>query len=337
MTLASAVEGHWVAVEGPEELLRGDGIAVCEELIALGEQIGDKEKVFAGHDNRLHCLWALCNRAAIDVEVAALGELADELRQPGHHWDAGTGRTMVALMEGRFDDAEHLIAETLALGERAQSWNAAVSHRLALFTLRRAQGRLAEIEDLMRRSVHEYPSLPRFPCALAHLYGELGRVQDTRATVDMLLARDLKNEHVDAEWLFTINMLAGPCAVLGDRDAAQRVYSMLLPYERLYAQAPVESVFGAVARSLGILATTMGRHDDAERHFEAAIETEQRMRARPWLAHAQHELANMLLVRGAVGDSGRALRLLEDAVRTYRELGMDAWTARIEALAAGVR
>ena len=337
VTLASAVEGHWIAVEGPEEHLRGDGIEVGEELIALGEQIGDKEKVFAGHHNRLNCLWALCDRAAIDVGVAALGELADELRQPGHHWDVGTCRTMVALMDGRFDDAERLIAETLALGERAESWNAAVSHRLALFALRRAQGRLAEIEDLMRRSVHEYPSLPRFPCALAHLYGELGRVQDTRATLDMLLARDLKNEHVDAEWLFTISMLAGPCAVLDDRDAAQRVYSMLLPYERLYAQAPVESVFGAVARSLGVLATTMGRDDDAERHFEVAIETEQRMRARPWLAHAQHEFAAMLLARGAAGDSERALRLLEDALATYRALGMDAWAAQVEALAAGAR
>jgi tetratricopeptide (TPR) repeat protein len=162
-------------------------------------------------------------------------------------------------------------------------------------------------------------------------------VQDTRTTLDMLLARDLKNEHVDAEWLFTISMLAGPCAVLDDRDAAQRVYSMLLPYERLYAQAPVESVFGAVARSLGVLATTMGRDDDAERHFEVAIETEQRMRARPWLAHAQHELAAMLLARGAAGDSERALALLEDALATYRELGMDAWAARVEALAAGAR
>jgi hypothetical protein len=81
----------------------------------------------------------------------------------------------------------------------------------------------------------------------------------------------------------------------------------------------------------------MGRDDDAERHFEVAIETEQRMRARPWLAHAQHELAAMLLARRAAGDSERALALLEDALATYRELGMDAWAAQVEALAAGAR
>ena len=335
VTLASAVEGHWIAVEGPDGHLRGDGIDVGEELIALGERIDDKEKVFAGHDHRLHCLWVLCDRAAIDVGVPALGELANELRQPGHHWNVGTNRTMVALMEGRFDDAEHLIAETLAVGERAERWNAAVSHRLALFVLRRAQGRLAEIEDLMRRSVHEYPSLPRFPCALTHLYSELGRARDTRAALDILLARDLEREHFDAEWLFTISTLAGPCGLLDDREAAQRVYSMLLPYESLYAQAPVEAVFGSVGRALGVLATTMRRYDDAERHFAGAIETERAMRARPWLAHAQHDLATMLLARGGDGDSEQARALLEEVATAYTELGMNPWAVRALAATRG--
>jgi tetratricopeptide (TPR) repeat protein len=244
---------------------------------------------------------------------------------------------MLALMEGRFEEAEQLVAETLAVGQRAESWNAAVSHRLELFVLRREQGRLAELEDTIRRSVHEYPSLPRFPCALTHLYGELGRERDARAALGLMVSRDLAREHLDAEWLFTISLLADPCARLGDREVAERLYSMLLPYESLYAQAPVEATFGAMARGLGVLATTLRRFDDAERHFDVAIEIEQRMRARPWLAHAQQDLAAMLLARGAAGDSERALAVLEDALATYRELGMDAWAARVEALAGGAR
>jgi DNA-binding SARP family transcriptional activator len=327
-TLAAAIEGCWIAIEGPEEHLRGDGIAVGDELISLGEQIGDKEKVFAGHDHRLHALWALSDRAAVDVHVEALGQLADELRQPSQYWDVGTTQAMVALIEGRFDDAEQLIADTFAIGQRAEQWSAAVSHRLALFTLRRAQGRLAEIEELIRRSVLEFPSLPRFPSALAHLYAELGRERDARATLHMLLERDLAQEHRDAEWLFTVSMLAKPCAVLGERAAAERLHSLLLPYERLYAHAPVESVFGAVAGSLGVLATTIGDYEAAERHFAVAIEIEDAMRAPPWRAHAQHDLATMLLARGDPGSTKRALRLLEEARTTYSELGMDAWAAR---------
>ena len=332
-TLAVVVEGRWIAVEGPEQHLRGEGVEVCGELIALGQQIGDKERIFAGYDHRLHCIWTLADRAGVDDSIEALGALAAELRQPAQRWAVGTSRTMLALMEGRLADAEELISETLAIGERTERWNAHVSHRLALFVLRRAQGRLAEIEEVMRRSVSEYPSLPRFPAALAHLYFELDREPEARTALDAMLSRDLEHAYLDAEWLFTISMLAAPCARLGDGDAAERLYSMLLPYERLYAQAPVESAFGAVARGLGVLATALDRFDDAERHFATAIETERAMRARPWLAHAQHDLAAMLLERGGADDADRARGLLEDARTTYRELGMDVWARRAEALA----
>jgi tetratricopeptide (TPR) repeat protein len=237
---------------------------------------------------------------------------------------------MLALMDGRFEEAEQLLADTLAVGDRAESWNAAVSHRLGLFVLRREQGRLAELEDTITRSVDEYPSLPRFRSTLAHLYGELGREQEARALLDVL-SRELAGQYLDAEWLFTMALLADPCARVGDSEAATRLYSMLLPYEPLYAQAPVEAAFGSVARALGVLATTLRRFDDAEAHFAAAIETEESMGARPWVAHAQHDLAAMLLARGARGDPERARALLDDALAAYAELGMSAWAARAEA------
>ena len=334
-TLAAVLEGRWIAVEGPEQHLRGEGVDVCGELIALGEQIGDKERTFAGYDHRLHCIWTLVDRAGVDTSIEALTALAAELRQPPQRWAVGTSRSMLALMEGRFGDAEELIAETLAMGERTERWNARVSHRLALFVLRREQGRLAEVEDLIRRSVHEYPSLPRFPAALVHLYGELHRERDARASLEELLSRDLERNYLDAEWLFTVSLLADPCVRLGDRDTAAALYSLLLPYRDLYAQAPVESVFGAVARPLGVLATALGRLDDAERHFDVAIDVERAMGARPWLAHAQHDLAAMLLARGEHGDDERARVLLDEAIATYAELGMDSWAARAQALATG--
>ncbi|MEA2457166.1 MAG: hypothetical protein QOC95_138, partial [Thermoleophilaceae bacterium] len=167
-----------------------------------------------------------------------------------------------------------------------------------------------------------------FHCALAHLYGELGREPEARAALGALLSRDLSREHVDAEWLFSMSLLPDPCAFLGDTGAAETLYSLLLPYEHLYAQAPVEASFGAVARGLGVLATTLGRFDSAARHFDVAIETERRMRAWPWVAHARHDLATMLLSRGGPGDAEHARALLDEARATYRELGMTAWVAR---------
>jgi tetratricopeptide (TPR) repeat protein len=187
---------------------------------------------------------------------------------------------------------------------------------------------------VIARSVREYPALLRFRCALAHLYAEIGRERDARPVFDGLLARDLAHEHLDAEWLFSIALLADPCAQLGDGAAAEKLYALLLPYGQLYAMAPVETIFGTVARCLGVLATTLGRPDDAERHFEAALDIERRMRARPWLAHAQHSYGAMLLERG---EAKRGSALLGEAAAIYGELGMDSWAARVAALSEPAR
>jgi DNA-binding SARP family transcriptional activator len=330
VTLAYALEGYWVAAEGADPAR--EGLAIGNQLIALGEQLGDKERVFTGHDFRLNAFWKLADRAGVDVEVESLTRLADDLRQPAQSWHVGSSRTMLALMEGRLEDAEQLIAQTRAAGERAEGWNAVVSQRLQLFVLRREQGRLAEIDDTIRRSVHEYPTLMRFRCALAHLHAELADEPAARAALDDLLSLDLGREHLDAEWLFSMSLLPNVCSFLADEDAAATLYALLAPCDGLYTEAPIEATFGAMARGLGVLATTLGRFDDAQRHFEAAIAAERGMGARPWLAHAQHDMAAMLLTRGGPGDGSTARSLLGDALTTYRALGMQPWAARASAL-----
>ena len=325
-TLAFALEGHWTAVEGPDTA--GGGIEPGAMLVKLGEQTGDKERALAGHQYRLNSFWTLGDRVGVDVELDAIASLANELGQPTQRWVLATDQTMLALMEGRLADAEQLISDTMALGRLSQSWNAVVSERFALFVLRRAQGRLAEYEDTIKRSVHEYPPLLRFRCALAHTHGELGRKHDASAVLDELMTHDLANEHLDAEWLLSMTLLADVCAIVEDQDAAARLHALLAPYEGLYTVAPVEATFGSVTRALGVVASVLERFDAAERHFAFAIETERNMKARPWRAHAQHNLAAMLLRRGAVGDEKRALALLDEARDTYAELGMKSWAAR---------
>jgi tetratricopeptide (TPR) repeat protein len=332
VTLAYALEGYWVAAEGADPA--GEGVRVGSELIALGERLGDKERVFTAHDFLLNAFWKRADRAGVDVELEALVRLADELRQPAQRWHVSTTRGALALMEGRFEEAEQLISETRTAGERAERWNAVVSERLQLFVLRRAQGRLAEVKDTVERSIHEFPTLLRFRCALVHLYAELGEMTAARAALDALLPRDLGSEYVDAEWLFSMSLLPDACGTLAAEDAAADLYGLLEPFRDLYTQAPIEASFGALARGLGVLATTLGRFGEAQRHFEAAIATERTMDAHPWRAEAQHKLAAMLLARGNDGDEGAAGTLLDEALGTYRSLGMTSWAERADSLRA---
>ena len=96
---------------------------------------------------------------------------------------------------------------------------------------------------------------------------------------------------------------------------------------------PHEFGTGAAARSLGLAASALGRFGDGERHFEKALELNASIGARPWLARTQSDYARVLLDRDAPGDREKAQELLDAALATYRELGMDSYAASVSALA----
>jgi tetratricopeptide (TPR) repeat protein len=106
----------------------------------------------------------------------------------------------------------------------------------------------------------------------------------------------------------------------------------LQPFGGRFVTSSIGFCGGSLERPLGLLASALGRFDAAGRHFDAAIEGNARLRARPWVAHSEHEYARMLLERGEPGDRERAVELLGRALETARSLGMASLTARVEAL-----
>ena len=126
-----------------------------------------------------------------------------------------------------------------------------------------------------------------------------------------------------------MGLLAETAYFLGDPEHAMTLHAKLLPYADRVAVSYPEVATGAVARHLGLLATTMRRWNDAERHFEAALDLNQRIGAKPWLAHTLEDYARMLLTSG---QPRRARELAIRAVAGYRELGMDHHAARAQSL-----
>ncbi len=84
-----------------------------------------------------------------------------------------------------------------------------------------------------------------------------------------------------------------------------------------------------MSRDLGLLASLLERFDDSERHFEDALAMNERMGLRPWLAHTQEDYGRMLIENG---DEARGRSLVDQAVATYRDLGMDGPLARAAAV-----
>ncbi len=155
---------------------------------------------------------------------------------------------------------------------------------------------------------------------------------EAEALLHDLASRDLSDWHVDEEWLTSICLLAETCAILGDTERAAPLYGLLLPYGSLNAVAVPDLTLDSTSRPLGILATMLGRFDAAGRHFDEALRMNQRMGARPSVAHTQEDHARMLLRRNARGDRERAEKLLSQAQATYDELGMQGAAASAAAL-----
>ena len=140
---------------------------------------------------------------------------------------------------------------------------------------------LAEIEDLIREAVDEYPGYRSFRCFIPLLDYELGREAPARRAFDELAREDFAALPRDSEWLFCLSILSDVAVYLNDRDSAAVLYRLLLPYAEVNVLAAGEVAIGPVERFLGILAATTGRDDEAAGHFQNAIAITARMDARP--------------------------------------------------------
>jgi DNA-binding CsgD family transcriptional regulator len=165
---------------------------------------------------------------------------------------------------------------------------------------------------------------------LALIYSELGRTREARVEFEHLARHDFTDLPLDALWMGSMTYLTDVCTFLRDTTRAATLYQLLLPYaERTVVIGNAVACYGAMARYLGALATTMGHWNAAAQHFEAALAMNARMEAWPWLAHTQYTYATMLLARNQPGDDDRATALLDATLVTARELGMRALEERL--------
>jgi DNA-binding SARP family transcriptional activator len=324
--LAYALAGYISAHHAPQHT--SEQVKLATELVESALEAGDLERAVEGYEHRAEALLELGDMRAAKADVDEMARVAAKLRQPSQDWFVAEIRAHHALLEGRFAEAERLIAAAFSLGRRAEGWSATVSHGLQLYMLRRHQGRLAEIEQEVRRSVAAYPTYPIWHCVFAHMTATLGLLSESRVAFDALATSSFGAIPMDEMWLGSMSFLADTAALLGHEGGASTLYPLLMPYEDRVAVATPEISAGSVARYLGLLAMTLGRWAEADRHLEAAIAANERIGARPWLAHAQEEHARTLVARGGRNRALRAERLSLAAAATFAELGMHDDAAR---------
>jgi len=308
-------------------------LEVAAELRRVAAEVGDLELELEGAGWTVVDLLELGDVDGADVQIEAAATLASVVHRPLYLWWTSLFRCTRAQLAGEFDEAERLANETLAIGQREHAENALHYYAMAMFNIRREQGRLGEVEEAVARFIEMYPAIPAWRCTQALMHVELGRSDEAREALE---AVDIAALPRDANWLIAVTLLSEVCAALGDAERARELYALLAPHGgRNVIVGRAASCNGCASRLLGMLASVLGEWDEAERRFFEAREMHVRMGARPFLARTELAWAEMLLARGEPGDDAAARERLAEAIVIADALGMVVLAERARALVAG--
>jgi tetratricopeptide (TPR) repeat protein len=293
-------------------------------LLLLAEAVAAGRRGGIGRD--LISSWQGDGRARLELgdragAVAAAGECeraAKELRIDHTAVVLSGLRALLAMLDGRFDDADQLTEEAeLAAGSGDPS--AGLGRFAVLVGIARERGDyrayLPQMEMLAM-----LPELPGLRAEVGYAYLTAGRADDARVILDAFAADDLGG--VPNNWgrpsaLQDLTELATDLEVT---EIAGKLLDLLDPYAgQLLIAYGTATCRGAADRARGQLLSLLGRDREAAEAFAAALRLEASVGGRSLLPRTRYRYARALL---AHADGDHAYELLEEAGVEARTLGM---------------
>ena len=321
------VRSYWSRGATPiEEILE-----MLTEARAISQELGDTELQAEAMSWRVPAFVAIADIPAARREAAQLRRMAEITRQPfilhvAEHYGAA-----IALSDGELDVAEAMAGRSEAAGRMLTGRDASGTYGIQMFSLRREQGRLAELASVIRILVAGDRERSPWRPGLASLLAELGMESAAKRELAQIASEGL-DAFRQSLWLASLTYLTDACVAVGDETVAALLYPELAPLASSNVMVGhLVAYYGAADRYLGMLAGTLGEWELAEAHFERALAANLAMEARTWLAHTNYEYARTLLARGDE-HRDRAQALLVEADRLARVIGMASLHNRIRAI-----
>jgi DNA-binding CsgD family transcriptional regulator len=310
------MRAYWSRPESSLEQI----LAWLNEAATLGEELGDTEIRAEAMSWRVPTYIALGDIDAARRQVVALLQIAEFTAQPFMLHVACHYGSAIALNDGDLDASEALAQRSNEASRLLSGRDASGVHGIQMFSLRREQGRLAELAPLLRML-----GGGAWRPGLVALLAELGNEDEARRELARVRAGGL--DPYRSLWLASLTYLTDAAAALGDQETAALLYPQLAPHAGTHVMVGhLVSCYGAADRYLGMLAATLGEHEQAERHFERAADINRRAGMVTWLGRTLYEHARARLARGR--DAGA---LLDEAAALAGDR-LPALAARIAAL-----
>lgn len=319
--LGDVVSARREVLCAPEDV--EERLAMANQVVDLAAQIGDRQLALRGRVWRLVDSLELADMNAVRRELEICSAMAEELRQPHYLHMMTVLRGTLALLRGRFDETERLAHAALQMGTKLEKEYAVAFYFIQMIGLRREQGRLQEIEGALMEALAIRPDLLIGRYGLAYALGEMGRLDEARRHFDTLARNDFQDVPRDRSWLTLITIMGNLCCKLEDRRRAAITYDLLMPCAgRNVVTAEGLISYGSASHQLGMLAGLLCRWEESERHFEDALEMNERLEARAYRAQICKEYGAVLLARGRRADLRRARDLLGEAMSLADTFGL---------------
>jgi tetratricopeptide (TPR) repeat protein len=295
-TLAWVLSDVHLATWHPDSLERA--LEWMAEIDELAEHVGNIELAMVARSWRISLLLERGGpgtRRVIDQEVVTFARTAVQLHQQRAQAQSLIHRCAVALMEGRFEDAERRLGEAAEYGSLLQQDLTTQMRVSALaFIMRECQGRLGELEPAVQHFAAAHPVMPVWRCALVAVYLQTDREPELRREYRRLAAGGFAALPHDNLWLPALALLTGACVRLGDRAGATHLRAQLEPYSGRNVVAPDVVYLGPVDGYLALAAAVEGDREAASAYFASAREQAGEMGARPTVARLALDEATVL-------------------------------------------
>ncbi|WP_049566983.1 ATP-binding protein [Streptomyces sp. SBT349] len=247
---------------------------------------------------------------------------------PRFRLSAAVDRCIIAVFQGRFEDAETHWERALEIGsqgdphEHHEQFAASLSWQRLLL-----QGRFEELEGLRLEGAYG-EEIPRMELLHGIAAAQRGDVKAVERHYEV--ARQQRYPRfVEAMWL---RFQAQAAALSGDPARRGHARAALAPFRDQWAVSMFGfDIGGPMVLWIAVLDASEGRWDAAVDGFEAAAASADRLRARPWSVEARSRLVGALAGRGGPGDAEAASALLAAVEREAAELGMRHIPARLAA------
>lgn len=299
--------------------------ANIEEAVALAESMRSPVRIIAA--NRALTILRLDEddiSGARDTATACERALAGR-EEPALSLFVESMPIALDLYQGRLSQTEQNITQAMARYERIGS--AALDlFGIQYATLLREQGKLEEVENLMRWKVSGYPG-PAYGVALAMVLAEQGKTDEAVDALGEYASEGIETGGEGVLQFMTTSFYAETIMALGDIERARKLYPALAgAAKRTVAMYSGIVILGSGSLYLGRLATLLGRFDEATEHLVAARHHHQAVGARPY--ELRTLLAQIDLARASGLDGDVSVdELVVSARQLASSLGMEWLTA----------